>query len=185
MFYKSHLKSEFNFSNKLFRAFWHLIYLLFFRFSIVQLNPLRRLLLRLFGASVGKKVLIYPSAQIWAPWNLSLGDRSVIGPNVILYNVDRIEIAEDVTISQNVHLCTASHNIESIERELIHSPIIIERGSWVFADAFVAMGVKVGEGSIVGARSVVTKCIESQCVVAGNPAKVLKKRKVDWLIDES
>jgi len=163
------------------RATWQIIYLLFFRLSIVHLSPLRRFLLRLFGANVGEKVLIYPSVKIWAPWNLSLGHRSVIGPNVILYNVDRIEIAEDVTISQNVHLCTASHNIESIERELIHTPIIIERGSWVFADAFVAMGVKIGEGSIVGARSVVTKNVAAFNVVAGNPAKVIKKRKVDWL----
>lgn len=138
-------------------------------------------MLRLFGANIGEKALIYPSAKIWAPWNLSLGRRSVIGPNVILYNVDRIDIAEDVTISQNVHLCTASHNIESIERELIHSSIIIERGSWVFADAFVAMGVKIGEGAIVGARSVVTKNVEAFDVIGGNPAKVIKKRKVDWL----
>ena len=181
MFYKSHFKSEFSISNRMMRATWQISYLLFFRLSIVQLNPLRRFLLRLFGANIGKKVLIYPSAKIWAPWNLSLGDRSVIGPNVILYNVDKIEIAQDVTISQNVHLCTASHNIESVDRELIYSPIIIERGSWVFADAFVAMGTKIGEGAIVGARSLVTKDVEAFDVIGGNPAKVIKKRKVDWL----
>ena len=136
--------------------------------------------MRLFGAHIGAKVLIYPSVDIWAPWNLFIGDRSVVGPNVVLYNVDRIQIAEDVTVSQNSHLCTASHNIESISRELQHAPIVIKKGAWIFADVFLSMGVQIGEGAIVGARSVVAKSVEAQNVVVGNPARVIKKRQLDW-----
>lgn len=181
MFYESHFKSEFNFSHKVLRAFWRLVYILFFRFSPAPFHIWRRFLLRLFGAHIGGKILIYPSAEIWVPWNLSIGDRSVIGPNVILYNVDKIKIAEDVTISQNSHLCTASHNIESVSRELQHAPIIINKGAWIFADAFLSMGVRVGEGAIIGARCVVAKSVDSRNVVVGNPAVVIKKRQLDWL----
>ena len=180
MFYESHLKSEFNFSHKLRRLFWRLVYIFFFRFSLIPFNFWRRFLLRLFGAHIGAKVLIYPSVDIWAPWNLFIGDRSVVGPNVVLYNVDRIQIAEDVTVSQNSHLCTASHNIESISRELQHAPIVIKKGAWIFADVFLSMGVQIGEGAIVGARSVVAKSVEAQNVVVGNPARVIKKRQLNW-----
>lgn len=180
MFYESHLKSEFNFSHKMRRLLWRIVYIFFFRFSLPPFRFIRRFLLRLFGAHIGSKVLIYPSVEIWAPWNLSIGDRSVIGPNVILYNVDRIEIAEDVTVSQYSHLCTASHNIESPFRELRHAPIVIKKGAWIFADAFLSMGVCIGEGAIVGARSVVVKSVDAQNVVVGNPAVVIKRRQLDW-----
>lgn len=181
MFYESHLKSEFNFSHKMRRLLWRIVYILFFRLSPLPLSFWRRFLLRSFGAHIGSKILIYPSVEIWAPWNLSIGDRSVIGPNVALYNVDRIEIAEDVTVSQNSHLCTATHNIESRFRELQHAPIVIKKGAWIFADAFLSMGVCIGEGAIVGARSVVAKSVEAQNVVVGNPAVVIKRRQLDWL----
>ena len=184
MFYKSNLKSEFSITNKILRAIWTLVYFLFFRFTIIPLNQWRGMILKLFGASIGKNVLIYPSAKIWAPWNLNIGDRVVIGPGVILYNIDNIIIGDDVTISQNSHLCTASHDIESLSRTLTYAPIVIGKGAWIFADAFVFMGIKIGEGAIVGARSVVTKTVGEFDVVAGNPAKFLKKRKVDWQINE-
>lgn len=177
MFYKSSLRSEFSFSNKCMRAFWFLMNLFFFRFTAIQLNFLRIFLLKIFGAKIGKNVLIYPSVEIWAPWNLSIADRSVIGPKVLLYNVGKIEIAEDVTVSQRTHICTASHDIQSPSRDLLHSPVIINKGAWIFADAFLSMGVEIGEGAIVGARSVVTKDVASFEVVGGNPAKFIKRRK--------
>ena len=180
MFYKSNFKSEFSFINKLLRACWILTYFLFFRYTI-PFNSLRVIVLKMFGAKVGKNVLIYPTVKIWAPWNLNIGDGAVIGPNVILYNIDNITIHDDVTISQNSHICTASHDIESPYRDLINAPIVIRKGAWVFADTFICMGVQIGQGAIVGARSVVTKTVEEYNVVAGNPAKFIKRRKVDWV----
>lgn len=180
-FYKSIYKSEFLFSEKLSRYIWNLVYLIAFKFSPRICFRWRATLLRAFGAEIGVKCKIYPGVKIWSPRNLSIGDGVIIGDDVNLYNIALISIASEVTISQEAFLCTASHNIESLNRELIFSPITIERGAWVFTGAFIHMGVTIGEGSIIGARSVVTKDVGSYDVVAGNPAIFLKKRKTDWL----
>ena len=95
--------------------------------------------MRLFGAHIYKVLIIH--LYRYGRHEFIIGDSSVIGPNVTLYNVDKIEIAEDVTVSQNSHLCTAPHNIESTFRELQHAPIVIKKGAWLFADAFLSMGV--------------------------------------------
>lgn len=180
-FYKDIYKSEFLFLEKLSRYVWSLVYLVSFKFSPKICFRWRATLLRVFGAQIGKECKIYPGVKIWYPRNLSIGDGVIIGDGVNLYNIAPISIESEVTISQEAFLCTASHNIESLNRELIFSPITIERGAWVFAGAFIHMGVKIGEGSIIGARSVVTRDVDPFNVVAGNPAIFLKKRKTDWL----
>lgn len=158
-----------------------LAYYLFFRFTPRSLFFWRRWILLLFGAKIGPKCKIYPKVKIWLPKNLEIGLGAIIGDEVNLYNISPIILAQEVTISQEAFLCTASHNIESPNRELISSPIFIERGAWIFSGAFIFMGVKIGEGAIVGAKSVVAKNVEAFDVVGGNPAKIIKKRKVDWL----
>lgn len=180
-FYKEVYESEFPFSEKANRLIWNILYLVAFKYSPKIFFGWRSMLLRLLGAKIGVKCKIYPGVKIWSPANLSVGDGVIIGDNVNLYNIAQISIASEVTISQEAFLCTASHNIESINRELIFSPIAIERGAWVFAGAFIHMGVKIGEGSVIGAKSVVNKDVEPFDVVVGNPATFLKKRKTDWL----
>ena len=142
-------------------------------------------MLNLFGAKLAPSAAIYPSAKIWAPWNLEMDERSVLGDYVDCYSVDRIILGADVTVSQYAFLCSASHDIENPDRSLIHKPILLERGSWVFSGAFIGMGVIVGEGAIVAARSVVTKNVDPFSIVGGNPAKFIKTRQVDWLSNKS
>jgi putative colanic acid biosynthesis acetyltransferase WcaF len=180
-FYKSIYESEFLFSEKLSRYIWNLVYLIAFKFSPRICFRWRATLLRVFGAKIGAQCKIYPRAKIWLPKKLNIGDGVIIGDDVNLYNIAPIVIGSEVTISQEAFLCTASHNVESQNRELVSSSITIERGAWIFAGAFISMGTQIGEGAIVGARSVVTKDVATFDVVAGNPAKVIKKRKVDWL----
>lgn len=184
-FYSVIYRSELSLKNKLGRLVWGLVWLFLFRPSPRVCFKWRRFLLRLFGAQLAETVAIYPSVKIWAPWNLAMGERSVLGDHVDCYSVSRVMLGEDVTVSQYAFLCTASHNIESPKRDLIHEPITLRRGSWVFADAFVGPGVEVGEGAVVGARSVVVKDVDPYVVVAGNPAKYIKERKVDWLDHEA
>ncbi|MDG1302464.1 MAG: hypothetical protein P8R37_12850 [Opitutae bacterium] len=114
-----------------------------------------------------------------------MGERSVLGDYVDCYSVDRVLIEADVTVSQYAYLCCASHDIESPNRDLAHQPIYLKRGSWVFAGAFVGMGVTVGEGAVVAARSVVVKDVASFTVVGGNPAKLIKERKAEWVDREA
>lgn len=139
-------------------------------------NKWKLLLLRLFGAKVSKKAVVYSSAKIYYPANLVMEDFACLASNVDCYNVDVIKLGTNVTVSQGAYLCTASHDITSRQHTLITAPITIEDQAWVAADAFVGMGVTIGQGAVVGARAAVFKDVESWMVVGGNPAKPIKKR---------
>jgi len=168
--------------NKILRTIWNIVYTLLFRpFGTKIFNPWRLFLLRLFGAQVGSHSGVYASAKIWAPWNLKLGKNAWLGPHVICYNQALIALQENVTVSQYTYLCSAGHDISKINNHydsLIVAPIIIEKDAWIGANAFVGMGVCIGEGAIVGACSAVFKNVEPWVVVGGNPAIFIKSRIV-------
>jgi putative colanic acid biosynthesis acetyltransferase WcaF len=110
------------------------------------------------------------------PWNLEVEDWVAIGEHAYLYNLGKITIGRKATISHRAHLCAGTHDYTSADLPLITMPITIEQQAWVCTDAFVSPGVRVGEGAIVGARSVVTGDVEPWTIVAGNPARSIKKR---------
>jgi len=159
------------------RVFWGLLSP-FFRYSPRVFFGWRRLLLRLFGAKIGSNVHVYNSATIYMPWNLEVGDYSSIGEHAFVYNLGKITIGSKTTISQRVHLCAGTHDYNDPALPLLKPPIVIEDQAWVCADAFVGPGVTVGEGAIVGARAVATKNIGAWSIVAGNPAKFIKERRL-------
>lgn len=141
-------------------------------------NGWKLFLLRLFGAKVAKNAVVYSSAKVYYPANLIMEEYACLASNVDCYNVDVIKIGKGATVSQGAYLCTASHDIYSKEHTLITAPIVIEPQAWVAADAFVGMGVTIGEGAVVGARAAVFKNVDSWTVVGGNPAKPIKKRTI-------
>ena len=164
--------------NKIKRLIWNIVSKIFFRpFVSKFFNPWRMFLLKVFGAKIHKTAGAYATCNIWAPWNLELARNAWLGPYVKCYNVSRVIIEENATVSQYSYLCTASHDITDPKHELIAAPIVISKNAWVGADAFIGMGVAVGEGAVVGARAAVFKDVEPWTVVGGNPAKYLKKRK--------
>jgi len=169
-------RSELSGRNQLARAVWALVWALFCRPSPRPLHAWRRLWLRFFGARVARRTAIYPSARVWAPWNLEMAPGSGLGDGVECYNVDRIVLEEDAIVSQYAFLCTASHDITDPGRRLITAPIHLGRSSWVCAGAFVHPGVTIGEGAVVAARSVVVKGVAPWAVVGGNPARFIKTR---------
>jgi putative colanic acid biosynthesis acetyltransferase WcaF len=169
-------RSELSWRNRFARACWTVVWGLFCRFSPRPLHGWRRMCLRLFGARVDPTAIIYPSARIWAPWNLEMGPHAALGDWVDCYNVDRITLEEGAIASQYAFLCTASHDISDPQRRLITAPIRMCRQSWVCAGAYVSMGVTLGEGAVAAARAVVVKDVAPWTVVGGNPAKVLKSR---------
>ena len=165
-------------SNKIKRKFWQFVGLIFFRpFSGILFIPWRNLILKLFGAKIGRGSVIYASVKILAPWNLSIGEKSTIGPHVELH-IDKTIIGSKVTISQRSYLCSGSHDISSLNLPFISAPIIIEDFAWIGAESFIMMGVTIGKGAIVGARASVYKDVEPWTVVGGNPAKFIKKREI-------
>ena len=163
--------------NKIKRLIWNLVWAVLFRpFSTKIFNPWRLVLLKLFGAKVHKDSGVYASCKIWAPWNLVLGHNAWLGPYVDCYNVDKVIVHDNVTISQKTYLCAASHDITDPSHKLIAAPIIIKEKAWVGAAAYIGMGVSIGEGAVVGATASVYKDVEAWTVVGGNPAKFIKKR---------
>ena len=166
-------------ANKLARLLWQAAHLMLFRPSPWFWHAPRRALLRLFGAKVGKHVQIMPSVQIWAPWNLALGDCATVGAGVDLYDVDRIEIGAHATLSQRAFLCTATHDVDHPNMPLKTAPIRIGAGAWVCAEAYVHLGVAIGVDAVAGVRAVVLHDVPPGQIVGGNPAKFIRLRKLE------
>ncbi len=172
----SQFRSELSLANRLGRGLWGVVWLFLFRPTLRPFHAWRCFLLRLFGAKLGRGVRVYASARIWAPWNLTMGDFSVLGDYVDCYNVAPIEIGAHSVISQYSFLCAATHDPDQPAFPLIAKPIRIGARAWVAADAFVGPGVTVGEGAIVGARASVFKDVAPWIVVGGNPARKIRDR---------
>ena len=172
----SRKRSAQSFRNKTARALWGVTWALVFRTSPRVFHGWRRWLLQLFGARLGRGVRVYPSVRVWAPWRLEMGDYSCLGPEVDCYCVAPIRIGAHVVISQYTYLCSASHDHERSDFPLIAESIIVGGGAWVAADAFIGMGVTIGEGAVVGARASVFKDVDPWTIVGGNPARFIKKR---------
>lgn len=150
-----------------------------FRLSPRPLFGWRRFLLRLFGARIGRQAHVYPSVRIYLPWNLILGEESSIGEWALIYNLGPVTIGKRATVSHRAHLCAGTHDYRDPSLPLLRLPIEIGAQAWICADAFVGPNVRVGEGAIVGAAAVVVRDVPAWQIVAGNPARVIKERKLD------
>lgn len=163
---------SFSLSNRLLRGLWGVVYVLFFRISPRPFHAWRNLLLRLFGAKLGRYVHIYPTVKIWAPWNLIVGNFVGIGDDATIYCMDQIRIGNHAVISQGAHLCAGSHDFNTPNFQLTTSPISIGSRVWLCAESFVGPGVSIADGSVIGARAVVAKSInEPWRVWVGVPAR--------------
>ncbi|RKT45242.1 putative colanic acid biosynthesis acetyltransferase [Thiocapsa rosea] len=159
------------------RVLWTLTTPLF-RFSPRPLFGWRRTLLRLFGAKVARDAHVYPSARIYLPWNLRLGEHASIGEWALIYNLGPVTIGDRATISHRAHLCAGTHDYRDPSLPLLRLPIEIGAQAWVCADSFIGPGSRVGEGAIVGAAAVVVHDVPPWQIVAGNPARVVKRREM-------
>lgn len=164
------------FLNRIKRLIWNVAYQICYRPTPVFAHTWRIWILRLFGGNIDAHVHPYPSARIWAPWNLTMKNGSCLAGEVDCYNVAPVLIGEGATVSQKSYICTASHDFDSSDFTLIGGPIRIERDAWVAADAFIGPGVTVGERAVVLARSVVVRDVDPGCVVGGNPSRILRQR---------
>lgn len=167
-----------NFLEIIVRSAWWAVWFLGASWTPRILNPWRVFILRSFGSKIGQKVLIFGSVSIDMPWNLEIGDFSAVGKRVWLYNYAPIQIGKNTVISQDSVLCTSSHDYTHPHMPLFSKPIAIGDQAWICAQSFICPGVTIGEGAVVGARSVVTKDIPAWMVCAGNPCKPLKVRTI-------
>ena len=158
------------------RVLWSAAWMLLCRWTPRIFNGWRLLILRAFGAKLGKRVLIFGSVRIDMPWNLEIGDFSAIGRRVWLYNFAPVRIGSNTVVSQDCVLCTSSHDYTHPHLPLYSKEIIVGDEAWIAADSFVMPGLEVGAGSVVGARSVVTKNVPAWTVCAGSPCRAIKPR---------
>ncbi len=171
--YENHLAKKV----QLLRFVWKLVWMIAFRPTPRwALHGWRRFLLRLFGGKIGAECRVSPSCFVWAPWNLTLGDYSALGDNVDCYSMDRIVIGSKVAVSQRAFLCTGTHETTSLRRPLITAPISIGDHCWIAAEAIVLPDVSISEGTVVGARSVVTCDLPAWMICAGHPCKPIRPR---------
>jgi putative colanic acid biosynthesis acetyltransferase WcaF len=150
---------------------------------LVRLSPRpcfgwRRGVLRLFGAKVGAQVHVYPSTHLYMPWNVEIGDWAALGEDVLIYSLGKVCIGKHATLSYRTHVCAGSHDLEDPALPLLKPPVFIEEGVWIGTEAFIGPGVTVKQGAVVGARAVVVKDVEPFDIVAGNPARYIRKRKL-------
>jgi putative colanic acid biosynthesis acetyltransferase WcaF len=158
--------------NRAGRVAWGVVYALIFRNTPRPLHRVRNLILRAFGASLHPTARVYPKAKVWAPWNLEMDARATLADDVDCYCVDRIRIGARTTVSQYSYLCGATHDHEDPEFPLLPLPIMIGSDCWIAADCFIAPGVTMPDGVVVGARSGVFKDPPAWTVIAGTPATV-------------
>lgn len=160
------------------RIVWAMVQATLFRWSPRPCHAFRARLLRGFGADIPSpaQVVVFPTAKISFPSKLRLAPRSMIGPEVIIYNMAPISLGYGANISQRVHLCAGSHDYMKWSMPLVRGPIHIGANVWIAAEAFVGPGVSIGELAVIGARAVVLKDQPERMVCAGNPCRPLKPR---------
>jgi putative colanic acid biosynthesis acetyltransferase WcaF len=159
------------------RLLWACVQATLFRLSFHTMNRWRALLLRLFGATVGKHVTIRRTVRLECPWNLTIGAHVAIGDRALLYALGRITLGDRVTVSQHAHLCAGTHDFDHPDMPLMRPPITIEDDAWIAADAFVGPGVTVRKGAILGARACAFSDLEPWTIYGGNPAQAIKPRR--------
>lgn len=155
---------------------WWLVQSTLFRASPQLMYGFRRWLLRRFGAQIGEGVVIRPSVTIPYPWKLEIGDHSWIGDHTVLYTFAKITIGKNVVVSQKSYLCAGTHDYRSPAFEIQAFPIVIEDEAWLAADVFVAPGVTIGKGTVVGSRSSVFSDLPQMMICVGSPARAVRAR---------
>jgi putative colanic acid biosynthesis acetyltransferase WcaF len=161
---------------KLVEALWYLVKCALFLTPLPFPSSLKCQVLRLFGAKVGKGVVIKPRVNVHFPWKLWVGDYTWIGEEVFILNFEPVTIGAQCCLSQRVFLCAGNHDYRSPTMPYRNRPIFIEDGAWVGAQSFVAPEVTIGSEAVIGAGSVVTRNQPPQMVCAGNPCVPVKNR---------
>jgi putative colanic acid biosynthesis acetyltransferase WcaF len=158
---------------------WWLVQSCLFATSPQFMYGWRRFLLRIFGADIGKHVLIRPTVRVTYPWKLTIGDYAWVGDHVELYTLGEITIGAHAVISQRSYLCTGSHDPASRSFRIYAKPITVEDGSWIATDVFIGPGVSIGRNALIGARSSLFADAEADYIYAGSPARKVKRREFE------
>lgn len=138
----------------------------------------RDAILRELLGSVGPGAYVEPPLFVDYGAYVTLGARAYLNTGCVLLDCNRIELGEDAFLGPGVHVYTATHPVDPDERvrgpELAR-PVRIGARVWVGGAAVILPGVSIGDGSTIGAGSVVTRDVPARCVAAGNPCRIVRR----------
>ena len=157
---------------------WYFVNAMFVRASWNPFIKIKILLLKAFGARIGKDVVVKNNVTIKFPWKLIIGDNVWLGEDCWIDNLDKVVIGNNVCISQGALLLTGNHDYTLSSFDYRNAPIVIEEGAWIGAKCTVAPGVKVYSHAILAVGSVATKDLEAYSIYQGNPAVKIRERKI-------
>ncbi|MFD0765417.1 WcaF family extracellular polysaccharide biosynthesis acetyltransferase [Mucilaginibacter lutimaris] len=161
------------------RALWYYVNELVLKSGWLPVSSVKVALLRLFGANIGKGVIIKPNVNIKYPWHLKIGNNSWVGEAVWIDNLITVNIGSNVCISQGAILQTGSHNYKKTKFDLITAPITLEDGVWIGCGAIINQGVTASSHSVLTSGSVATKSMEAYSIYQGNPALKVRSRSIE------
>jgi putative colanic acid biosynthesis acetyltransferase WcaF len=173
---KFQLPKEFRGRSGWYVQIWWIVQSTLFKTSPHFMFTWRSFLLRLFGAKIGKNVRIRASVTITYPWKVTIGDNTWIGDDCVLYSLGEISIGSNVALAHKVYINTGGHDYTKSTFDIFSMPVIIEDQCWITNDIFIAPGVTIGRGTVVGARSTVLHNLPTGKICYGSPAKVIKDR---------
>lgn len=165
-------------ASRVFEGLWLLIGLPLVSSAIIG-SCWRKALLRAFGASIGKSVVLKQRIIVKFPWRLSIGNYSWIGEGVWIDNLAFVEIGSNVCISQGAYLCTGNHDYRSQAFDLFVRPISIEDHAWVGAFAKLSPGTRIAKGAILTLGSVSQGHLVEWTVYQGVPGMPVRKRSIE------
>ena len=166
-------------AGKLKQFAWYFTNILFLKNSFNISSGIKTFLLKLFGAKIGKGVIIKPSVNIKYPWKLQIGNNVWIGEEVWIDNLSNVLIGDSVTLSQGAMILTGSHDHTKETFDFISLPVLVEEGAWIGARAVVHGGVTVGSHAILGINAVAENNMQPYTIYKGNPAVPVLKRIIN------
>lgn len=161
------------------RLLWYYVNAVVFKSALFPINGLKSGLLKLFGAQLGKGVVVKPAVNIKSPWFLTIGNHTWLGENVWIDNLVMVNIGSNVCLSQGAILQTGSHNYKKSTFDLITGSIVLEDGVWIGCGAIINQGVTVGSHAVLTSGSVATKNLDAYSIYQGNPAVKVRSREID------
>jgi len=160
------------------RILWFYINALVFESSWFPSSIFKVFLLKLFGAEIGKNVVLRHQINIKYPWFLTIGNNTWIGEQVWIDNLVPIKIGSHVCLSQGAMLLTGNHDYCKSTFDLIVGEIVLQDGVWIGAKSIICPTVVAEEHSVLTAGSIATKNMEAYFIYQGNPAVKIRKREI-------
>ncbi len=148
----------------------------FNRSEVMDIKGQIEILMELFG-SIGENPRVEQGLSCCIGKNIFIGDNFYANFNCRLGDMSRITIGNNVLIGPNVSICTEGHPLSPqarIQRQSYGIPIVIGNNVWIGANSTIIGGVAIGDNSVIGAGSVVTKDVPPNILAVGNPAKFIK-----------